>query len=532
MITITAGKTNSPRILRGVAEIIIVMSALVTVAACSSKDHTQSTAYTGNLPLQASASPLAGIEVQISPTVTPSFDPSILDYVVDCSTGPTVQFTARMPPGAALRLLAYGSDPSVVLANPSGNFQTTLYLVPGQRFRFAFAQSTFEYSVRCLPVDFPPLSVTTSGVPQAEWYVFAPSISFAPAGAPSSYVVITDSNGTPIWWKEDKSGGGAVDAKILDANEIAWTAFTSSDVGGHFVVRGFDGQIINVVSGNLDFHDLQVTPAGTYLAIRYVPRVCPPDCADMSPWGGSAQAAVVDAEIVELDKGSNVLWTWKTRDHIALSETGNSGFFPAVANDIIHMNAVEPDGSDGVLFSARHLSAIYHITKSTGAVDWKIGGTTRPESLTVIGDLRPTAMGVTGSVLSGQHDVRKWPDGTISVHDNGTIANRPPFVVRYKIDTVARTADVVEEFGDARVTLSVCCGSARRLPNGHWLVAWGDSPFLTELDSGGSPVLTIQYNLGGAFSYRAVPVLPGLVSASAVRDGMDAMVVRHWGPLR
>jgi hypothetical protein len=530
MITIIAGKTNSPRILRGVAEIIIVMSALVTVAACSSKDHTQSTAYTSNLPLQASASPLAGIEVQISPTLTPSFDPSILDYVVDCSTGPTVQFTARLPPGAALRLLAYGSDPSAVLANPRGNFQTMLYLVPGQRFRFAFAQSTSEYSVRCLPVDFPPLSVTMSGVRQAEWYLFAPSISFGP-GAPSSYIVITDSNGTPIWWKEDESGT-VFDAKILDAGEIAWTAATSFGVAGQFVIRGFDGRIINVVSGNLDSHDLQVTPAGTYLAIREVPRVCPPDCADMSPWGGSAQAAVLDAEIIELDKGSNVLWTWRTRDHIALSESGNSGWFPGVYNDIIHMNAIEPDGSDGVLFSARHLNAIYHISKSTGAVDWKIGGTTRPESLTVIGDLRPNAMGVTGKVLSGQHDVRKWPDGTVSVHDNGTIANRPPFVVRYKIDAVARTADVVEEFSDARVTLSACCGSARRLPNGHWLVAWGDSPFLTELDSGGSPVLTIQYNLGGAFSYRAVPVLPGLVSASALRDGMDAMVVLRGGPIR
>ena len=499
---------------------------LIVVASCSRTDHTQSAADLGSSSSQPpasqlSATTLSGVTIQTSPALTPSFDPSILDYVVDCTTSPAVQFAAHVPLGGSLRLFDVGPGLSMLPPHPTGDFQLLFTLGPGERFRFAFAQMTPEYSVRCLPADFPPLSADTNGGSQAEWYLFAPSIFIPPSAAHSPYVIITDSNGTPVWWKKDLFGA-SLDAKIFGANEIGWSVSPISGNQRRFVIRGFDGRVTSVFSGNLDPHDFQVTPTGTYLAIRYVTRACPPDCADMSPWGGSAQSAVVDNEIVELDKDSRVLWTWKTRDHIALSEAGDSGWFPGVGNDFIHMNAVEPDGTDGVIFSARNLNAIYHFTKSSGAVDWKIGGTNRPESLTVIGDLRPSAMGATGKVLSGQHDVRKWPDGTVSVNDNGTNV-RPPSIVRYQIDTLARTAEVVEELSDSRVAAAFCCGSARRLPGGHWLVAWGAAPFLSELDSAGSPVLTIKYNLGRVFSYRAVPILAGTVAATTLRNGMDAM---------
>lgn len=408
-------------------------------------------------------------------------------------------------------------------ATISGQFNKSLALVAGERFRFRIGFDPNEYSVRCLPKDFPPLTVTSAGVREAEWYVFAPTLTFNSAATtlPSSYVIISDSNGTPVWW-ESAPSAPAIDAKILGANEIAWT-YGSNTQNHEYFIRDFSGNLLNTIGPNLDEHDLQPTIAGTYLAIRDVQRVCPPDCADMSPWGGSAQTAALDQEIVELDQQSNVVWSWKTRDHIGLKETGLAGFFPGVGDDIIHMNAVEPDGADGVYFSARHLSAIYHITKSSGAIDWKVGGVYRAESLAVVGDTRPTAMGPAGMTLSGQHDVRSWPDGTISVHDNGTLATRPPSVIRYQIDTASRTATVVEQFQDQIDPISNCCGSARRLPGNHWLVQWGGRPYMTEFDSAHNPVLTIQYNVGGAFSYRAFPVLPGVVAADTLRFGMDSM---------
>jgi hypothetical protein len=98
--------------------------------------------------------------------------------------------------------------------------------------------------------------------------------------------------------------------------------------------------------------------------------------------------------------------------------------------------------------------------------------------------------------------------------------------MRYVIDETARTAQVVEAVEDPRATYSVCCGSARRLPGGNWVVQWGANPYMTELDPSGNPVLTISYQ-GTTFSYRAVPILPGVVSADQLRQGMDNMGLRH-----
>ena len=107
-----------------------------------------------------------------------------------------------------------------------------------------------------------------------------------------------------------------------------------------------------------------------------------------------------------------LVWDWKTQDHISLAETGR--WWPRAIDlgyDLVHWNAIQPVGSGSVLASFRHLDAIYKINKSTGAIVWKLGGTSRPESLTVVGD--PLA-----NTFGGQHDVRLLPDGTVTVFDN------------------------------------------------------------------------------------------------------------------
>jgi hypothetical protein len=497
----------------------VASACLLCLAACNSRsDSSQSSAPGQFAAVTSDAQLQASVQVTVQPALTPNYQPSIHDYVIDCNPSPSVHFSAQI--GDETEVFVDG----VRIATPGDTAQATVSLVAGQRFTFAFRHVRFGsagsnapsgYSVRCLPTGFPPISASVAAVSQAQWYVFSPSLGGTQA---PYYVIVADTNGTPVWWMAQAGGESPIDAKIVGNNAIAWT---TGD--GSFTLRSFDGQVQNVLGTELDIHELQLTPAGTYLVIRDVPRACPPDCADMSPWGGSAQAAVVDAEILELDSYSNVQWTWRTRDHITLSESGTRPWFPSVGNDIIHMNAVEPDGDGALLFSARHLDAIYHITKSTGAIDWKLGGSARAESLTVIGDTRPTAIGTTGQVLSGQHDVRLLTDRTVTLHDNGTNAHRPPFALRYVVDETARTAEVVEAIQDPRATSSFCCGSARHLPGGNWVVQWGGYPYMTELDPSGNPVVTILYSLGATFSYRAAPILSGMVAANQLRQGMDAM---------
>jgi hypothetical protein len=488
---------------------MVAVVAAGMVAACHSDDSaTVAVSASGGSSAHHPALPGtsgAALGIQISPTPTHEFDTNIHDYVMDCGGGQDVEIAVADPVRIGFAYLGYTGHPTFV--RPDRRYQQMVSLSAGQRVSISIAD-VGVYSFRCLPAGFPPLTVVRNGTPQAQWYLFSLR----------DYTILTDSYGTPVWWLRTPDVGGT-DAKVLGSDRIVWTPGGN----GTYVIRSFDGRILNTLTGNLDFHELQPTPAGTFLAIRYVTRVCPPDCADLSPWGGNAQSSAIDGEIIEIDQNSNVLWSWRTRDHIALSETGDTGWLPSVDTDIIHMNAVEPDGTDGVLLSARHLNAIYHITKSTGAVDWKIGGTPRAESLAVIGDPRPDAIGANGQPLSGQHDVRKWPDGSVSVHDNGTLVGRPPVIIRYRIDTTNRTAGVVEQIHDERASPAFCCGSARLLPGGNWVAQWGGTPYLTELDPQGAAVLTIQYNLGGVFSYRGVAVPPGVLDAKLLRDGMDVM---------
>ena len=53
--------------------------------------------------------------------------------------------------------------------------------------------------------------------------------------------------------------------------------------------------------------------------------------------------------------------------------------------DVYHWNSVDYTGT-GFLLSFRHLDAVYDIDQASGNILWKLGGSARPESLTVLND--------------------------------------------------------------------------------------------------------------------------------------------------
>jgi hypothetical protein len=250
----------------------------------------------------------------------------------------------------------------------------------------------------------------------------------------------------------------------------------------------------------------------------------------MTAFGGTAAATVIDGEIVRVDGSGAVVWSWKTRDHIPFSEW--SDILPpahvsqahAVVNgqdtwDIIHLNSVADDG-DGLIISSRNLDAVYRIKKSDGSVDWKLGGTVTSRSLSVAGADRDP-------FLNSQHDARRLSNGHVTVFDNGTEGFRVPRVLELAVDPGALTASIVRSVANANTTFSACCGSARAVTGGGFVTAWGGTGLFTEMDATGNPVLSVDF--GTIFSYRVVPVAPGVVPRSALQSGMDAMHPRPTG---
>jgi hypothetical protein len=190
---------------------------------------------------------------------------------------------------------------------------------------------------------------------------------------------------------------------------------------------------------------------------------------------------------------------------------------PAV--DLIHTNSVQYAGPN-LLVSGKDVNAVYLVRRSDGKILWKLGGSHRAESLKVKRD--PYGSGP----LDGQHDARMHPDGTVSVHDNGTFGHkRLPRIVRYRINRGARTATLVQRVTDRRAGHSYCCGSAQRLTGGRWLVDWGANSIIEELTGSGRRILTLTLPRK-LFSYRAQSVPPGILTRDALRAGMNAQFPR------
>jgi hypothetical protein len=241
---------------------------------------------------------------------------------------------------------------------------------------------------------------------------------------------------------------------------------------------------------------------------------------DMSSCGGPTDGTLRDFELQELSPNGGLVWAWLASEHIPFTEvTVRWQSQCATGGDIYHWNSVEPDG-DGYVLSFRHLDAVYRIDRGTGAIDWKLGGVSRPESLKIVGDPLSSV-----STFCGQHDARVLADGSLTVFDDGTGCSRPSRAVRFAIDQTARTATLRKDLRDSDGASSDCCGSARRLPGGDWVVQWGNNPYFTEQTGTGIPVFKLSFT-PGLWTYRAKPVLPGHLSRAALRAGMNAQYPR------
>jgi hypothetical protein len=463
----------------------------------------------------------AAASVTTTPALQPKFEADVSDYVTRC-TGAPVQVAVTAASGTAVAV--DGGPPR------GGQFSQSVPLGPGQRFDFTTATAgvTSSYHVRCLPDSFPAFTYSRPGEASDDWTLVAPALGGANFGG---YVAFFGEHGAPVWWY--RAPVTPADAELLSDGTLAISGSGGGfgvDPSATYQIRRLDGTLVRTlatVGSPTDFHDIRRLANGDYLLFSYRPRAH----VNLSTYGGPSDATVVDSEIQELTPAGSLVWSWNSRDHIGLDETG--GWWPnVIANprtlsdgrvlyDPTHINAIEVDGNS-LLLSLRHTDAVYSISRADGHVEWKLGGTTVPDSLTVLNDPHPS------SPFGGQHDVRRLADGTVSVHDNGSRLGRPPRAVRYWINTANGTATLVDSLSDPAVPSSNCCGSARKLDTGQWLLSWGGlgGGVGTVAQYAPDDSLASKLTFSGFFSYRAVPVHQAQVSAATLRQAMDTMFPR------
>lgn len=453
------------------------------------------------------------LSITTNPALFPGFSTAVPDYVSRCNGSTPVEVSVSAPSGTTVTV--EGTAPG------TGTFTRSVTRQVGQDFTITVqsGSGTTTHHVRCLPGDFPGFTAQRTGRTQSEFYVTAPSGGIGGA----SYPIVFDTNGVPVWWGPKSANFFAL---LLPNGRPAWHVAPNKRMEeytfSHDFVRSY-----STVTENFDFHDLVVLPNGNHL----VASVTPKSGVDLSSWGGPASATVLDHILEEVRPNGTVAWSWVTSDHIPVDETTPFWRQQELADpggpfssfyDPWHYNSIEPAADGDVIVSYRHIDAVVRIDRPTGEIVWKLGGTYTPASLAVSGDPEFAPGG--GGAFGGQHDARFVDADTVSIYDNGTGRSRPPRGVVYDIDESAGTATLVQSVRDPLESSSGCCGSFRRLPGGNVVFGWGgnpgDAPDITEATRRGARLFELSFT--STIVYRGIPVLPGVLSRTTLRSGMDA----------
>lgn len=444
----------------------------------------------------------------------PDFDPAEMHYVSRCGRGaPPI----RVEIEGAARIMGEPARAAVQRipgVRPGEDFPITV--VNGGRRR--------TYHVRCLPTDFPEWQFEAVRPLTPGFF----TVSFKASRETRPWVIVFDNQGTPRWWFNPETR--ALWAQVLRDGSIAWARSFGDGYGRDprmaHEIRSPSGKLLRLIKMRdsiVDGHELREVDGENFLIDSYVPGR-----ASLRRFDGPAKSAVVSAEIEEVDPAGRVLWRWRSRDHIALGETGRwwrnvlsnakPGLRALPTFDPVHINSIEPRGGGEVMISTRHTDALYGIKRSTGEVAWKLGGSRTAESLRVVGD-------PAHKLLGGQHDARINSDGSLSVYDNGKDRPRRPRVVFYRLDPAEGKAVYLGQLNDPRVRISHCCGSARQLAGGGWLVSWGDNPLVSAFDA--QRQLAFRLRLA-ASTFRAVPAPPRAITPAELNQGLEQMEKRHF----
>lgn len=369
-----------------------------------------------------------------------------------------------------------------------------------------------------LPADFPSWRFESLRPAPPGLFV----VTFSNPTDERPWVIVFDDDGKPRWWYNPDTR--ALWGQIIGNGDLVWARSFGDGYGldprmAH-EVRSESGKLVRLVRTEgtiVDGHEYRELANGNVLLDTYVPET-----ADLRRFGGPKRAAIASAEVQEVDPTGKVVWHWNSRGHIALRETGR-WWRNVLSNprrrlhreifDPVHINSIEPRGSGEVVISTRHTDAVYGIDRATGEINWKLGGVQTGKSLRVTGD--PAT-----KLLGGQHDARIDRRGRLTVFDNGKDRPRRPRVVFYRLDLEQGRALYRGQLNDPEVKRSHCCGSARELNGGGWLVSWGDNPLVTGFDGAGRIAFRLHLP---ASTFRAVPAPAGATSVARLQRGMAAM---------
>jgi hypothetical protein len=350
------------------------------------------------------------------------------------------------------------------------------------------------YSTPCdsLPTHYPAPVVLASNDPGSGAVFIAPF----KAGNNDERLLIIDNSGAPLFYRSVSGVGPAFDFKRQPDGRLTYYLLQPS----RFIVLDSTYAVVDSFeTGNgyvTDVHELQLLPNGHALLMSY-----DLEPVDMSVYvtGGDPNARVYGLILQELDSAKNVVFQWRSWDHFAFTDCASPGV-PLTGSviDYVHGNAIELDADGNLLLSSRHMNEITKIDRQTGSIIWRLGLNAVNNEFTFLNDSRG---------FSHQHDIRRLPNGHITLYDNGNYMT-PAYsrAVEYSLDEVGKVAVQVWEYRNAPDVFGGFMGNVQRHTDGATFIGWGGTftnPKVTEVHADGSTAFEVGFQDPGLLSYRA-----------------------------
>lgn len=356
---------------------------------------------------------------------------------------------------------------------------------------------------RPVPTDVPPYTFVRNDSTYTGYFLATPFNIGAQAGPPGFNLpkpaVILDADGYLFWYLPVQARNISDFKYLPDRGMYALTRGRGpQDLKGLLLDSTF--QVVDsffTTNGiRPDGHDFQTTANGTVLVAGATDSVMDLSAFTFKGMPGDTQTRVVGFAVQEFDEDHNLLFQWNSNDHIHPSKSYDFYGYNPNNFDYCHGNTIEEDDDGGLLLSFRHLNAVYKVNRLSGQVEWELGG--KNSSFTFSND----------PGFSGQHDVRRLPNGHIALFDNANTAP-PPRVsraVEYALDTVNWVATKVWEYKFGLGFFSPAMGGHQTTPGRLHLVSYGliyrpNPSFVLVNDAG--ELLSALFFQDSFMSYRA-----------------------------
>ena len=421
----------------------------------------------------------------------PVFAADVHHYALTCDDSPTLSVVAETDrDGAQLALVRSDSSDNKVSTTGVLNAGVTVDENHDVAVEVSDGDDTATYVVHCLPAAFPAVNILTR-TDRVKDGLLLLTPTYGGYHDRVTFMAVLDNNGVPRFHRllTDASfwamnfqphGGGRFSLSRRPLVNVADSTF------GNWQVDLLDDRLEVTATvttaaplSQTDGHDFQISADGHYVMLSYYDD----ELRDFSEYGGSASQRTRDSVIQRRTADGESQFTWNSWDHRDVLQVGNDCTVGSYPDTYAHLNGLQLLSDGDFVASFRGCSQVLRIDGSTGAVEWKLGGTAPDENsgaafLAMVDD--PDAV----EEFCGQHHVTLTPSKTVVMYDNGVQCigarkDSAPFSRAVEYDISSGTwavykreyrppagqgyfpyrggVDVLDDFG-GRV---------------HWLISWG-----------------------------------------------------------